>query len=95
MTRTLLSGLAAVAVLAVLAAVPADAQQLKQRSGAFPGHPGGISAAMGHGHTQLLPQRPLQMRGAGRQPSAVMGSSLLALRLYAQKCLDNLLPQCP
>lgn len=70
MTRTILSGLAAVAVLAVLADVPAEAQQFGQQSGARPSHSGGINVVSGHQRARSMPQRSRQFRG-GREPAAL------------------------
>ena len=70
MTRTILSGLAAVAVLAVLSDVPAEAQQFGQQKGARPSHSGGINAVSGHRRARSMPQRSGQFRG-GRGPAAL------------------------
>jgi len=70
MTRTMLSGLAAVAVLAVLADVPAEAQQFGQQGGARPSHSGGINAVSGHRRARSMPQMSRQFRG-GRGPAAL------------------------
>jgi hypothetical protein len=82
MTRTLLSVLAAGAVLAVLTDAPADALQLKKRSGASPGH--------------SMPKGSQQFGNAQRPPSAVIPSSaLLAVRVWRAKCRESLLPPGP
>lgn len=94
MTRTLLSGLAAVAVLAVLADTPANAQQFRQQSGAQPGYAGG-NATMGNAGTRSRPQRSRRLRSNQQQPSAVDASTLLALSILRRKCLDNMLPTTP
>lgn len=95
MTRTLLSGLAAVAMLAVLADTPANAQQFRQQSGAYTSNSGGNAAAKRQGRTRSRPQGSQQL-SSGQQPtSAVNPSALLALSILRRKCLDNILPECP
>jgi hypothetical protein len=70
MTRTMLSGLAAVAVLAVLADVPAQAQQSGQQSGAHSSHSGSVDVVTGHQRARSMPQGSRQFRG-GRNPAAL------------------------
>ena len=97
MTRTMLSGLAAVAVLAMLTDISAEAQQLNQRNGLRSSHSGGINAALRHRSARPTPQRIRRLSSGKRKPSANTAASVHALTVYLQwrKCLDNMLPKCP
>ena len=96
MIRTMLSGLAAVAVLATLAHAPAHAGKFKRSGASNMNNTGGASATTGNGaaashtHNQKL-------RGGQNQPPANTGASIHALGVYLQwreRCLNNLLPRC-
>jgi hypothetical protein len=91
MTRKILSGLAAVAVLAALAHAPANAQQ----AGARTGQSAGINGAIGNGGARPKPQGPQQLGTGQRSPAAIDAATLLALSILRRKCLDNILPECP
>jgi hypothetical protein len=80
----MLSGLAAVAVLTVLANVPADAQQ--------PGQHSGVQASQSAASGSSMPKKSKRLRSGQQQTTAVAGSSILALGVLRRKCLDALLP---
>ena len=96
MTRTMLSGLAAFAVLAMLAHTPAEAGKFK-RSGASNSGSAGASASAGNGGAGSNTQNRRRLRGNQNQPTANTGAAIHALGVYLQwreKCLNNLLPRC-
>ena len=95
MTRTMLSGLAAVAVLAMLADVPANAQQFRLKSGAHSIHSGVNIAAKRQGRTRSRPRGSQQLSGGQQPTSPIIGPGVLVLGQYARRCLDNILPECP
>ncbi len=97
MTRTTLSGLATVAMLAVLASAPAKAQGFGQRYGAPTGYGGGLNQAIGNRGAPSIPQRAKKLTSGQPSPSANTAANVHALTVYLQwrKCLDNMLPQCP
>jgi hypothetical protein len=82
MTRTMLFGLAAAAVLAVLADVPAEAQQFSQQSGARSSHSGGINVVSGHQRARSKPQRSRQFQG-GRGPAPCWATCLPGVHAVA------------
>jgi len=97
MTRTVLSGVAALAMLAVLADTPVEAQQFRQQSGASTSNSGGGNATMRRGRTRSRPQGSQQLSSGQPQPSANTGAAIHAINTYLlwkKRCLNNLLPRC-
>ena len=87
MKRTMLSGLTAVALLAVLANAPAHAQQFR--------HNGVFKAITGHGVAHSMPQNSLRWGRGEQRLYGIDPATLLALSILRRKCLDNILPECP
>jgi len=78
----MLSGLAAITALALLANVPAHAEQSKHRKGAQTGQP--------------VQQQGSQQLSGNQNNSANIGVYMGAYAYQiARKCLDNILPECP
>lgn len=93
MTHSMLSAASAVAVLAVLTSLPAEAQSKRGIARAGP------TAAMAAGPRRARPARrsARKLKGGGTSRSPTTAANIHALTVYLQwrKCLDNLLPKCP
>ena len=83
MTRKMLSGLAAIAALAVLTSAFAHSQPLKRQ---------GVG---GNGNAQPVQQGSQQL--SGNQHNSADISTYMGAYAYqiARKCLDNMMPECP